>query len=716
MTAPHRHARHPLAHCTALLAGLAVCQGAVAQPATATPTAGSTLEPIVVTGSVSELRVFDAPYAIGVVDREMLGSAGPRVNLSEALAAVPGLAVLNRHNYAQDLQISSRGFGARASFGVRGLRLYTDGIPATMPDGSGQVTHFDLAGAQRIEVLRGPFSALYGNSSGGVISLVSAPVKERRASIDVDAGSHGMRQVRGSYEAPLGEHWELRAGLSAFTTDGFRPHSGAQRLLGNLRLGWRDGPDTVTVHANAMQQDADDPLGLTRAQFDDDPYQTTPQAREFDTRKRADQQQLGVQWKRRHEGSALSETTLMAYTGQRSVKQWQSIPVGAQGSPAHSGGVIDLERRYHGADARAVWRFGRGQWVLGVSHERQDDRRRGHENFTGSGATQQLGVTGALRRDETNTAHTTDVYTQAEFDVTERLVATLGVRSGRVKLRSDDRYLTNGDDSGARSFRYTNPVAGLLWRTTPQLNLYASVGRGYESPTLNELAYRSDGSSGFNGELEAQTSRQIELGAKWRAPDGNTSVDFAVFHARTDDEIAVQRNTGGRATYTNVGSTRRQGAELSALWRLAPTVKTRVALTWLDATYRDGFLACTGTPCLAPDTPVDAGNRIAGTTPRSAFVDLAWQPAAGRELALEWRAQARTAVNDVNSDFAGGYGVLALRARARFGGEQGPQVYLRVDNLLGRRHAGSVIVNEGNGRYFEPGAPRTWAAGLSWPL
>lgn len=667
------------------------------------------------TGSVSELRVFDAPYAIGVVEGEALRTGGLQVNLSEVLGAVPGVAVLNRHNYAQDQQISSRGFGARASFGVRGLRLYTDGIPATMPDGSGQVTHFDLAGAQRIEVLRGPFSALYGNSSGGVIALVSAPVAERRAAVSVEAGRYGTRQLRGSYEAPLGEHWDLRAGVSAFETDGFRPHSSARRLLGNLRLGWRDGADAVVVHANALHQPADDPLGLTREQYDEDPLQTTPQARAFDTRKTASQQQLGAQWKHRFEEGALRETALMGYLGRRDVRQWLSVPPAAQANPSHSGGVIDLERAYHGVDARAVWRWSTVRWVAGAAYERQEDRRRGYENYRGNQPDPQLGVTGALRRNEINVADTADAYTQAEIDLGPQVVATLGLRSGRVRQRSDDRFLDNGDDSGRASFHYTNPVAGLLWRATPQWNLYLSAGRGFESPTLNELAYRGDGSGGFNDELEPQRSRQLELGAKWRAPDGRAAMDLAIFRAETSDELAVRSNTGGRATYANVGRTVRQGAELGLSWQWH-TLQARVAMTWLDATYRDGFLACDGTPCPEPTVPVEAGNRIAGTTPRSAFLDLAWRPAPGRELAVEWRAQARTAVNDVNSDYAAGYGLVALRGRIRLGGEGGPELFARIDNLFDRRHAGSVIVNEGNGRYFEPGAPRTWTLGLTWPL
>ncbi|HSW21541.1 MAG TPA: TonB-dependent receptor plug domain-containing protein, partial [Burkholderiaceae bacterium] len=327
----------------AALAGLASGHGALAQstaPAAADGAASAPAQTVVVTGSLRAQSVLDAPYAIGVVDAQTLRESGPLVNLSEALWRVPGITVANRNNYAQDLQISSRGYGARAGFGVRGLRLYTDGIPATMPDGQGQVAHFDLAGASRIEVLRGPFSALYGNSSGGVIALFTAPATVREAELAFDAGSFGLRQGRVSLSLPMQEGFDLRADLTRFQIDGFRPQSAADRTLGNVRLGWRGEADTVTVLVSDIRQDAQDPLGLTRAQFDVDPYQTTPQATTFNTRKAVGQTQGGVNWRHRFGSQGLVETQLTGYLGTRSVTQYLAIPVATQAPPNHGGGVI----------------------------------------------------------------------------------------------------------------------------------------------------------------------------------------------------------------------------------------------------------------------------------------------------------------------------------------------------------------------------------------
>jgi iron complex outermembrane recepter protein len=697
---------------------------ALALPAAGqTPPAAALLEPVVIIGSGTEQRIFDTPYAVGVVDAAELRSAGPMVNLSEAMARVPGLVVNLRNNYAQDLQISSRGFGARASFGVRGLRLYSDGIPATGPDGQGQVSHFDLASAQRIEVLRGPFSALYGNNSGGVISMVSAAPTERRYSIDGDLGSNGLQQWRLGIEAPFEGGFSIRANVSGFEVDGFRPQSSAERTLANVRLGWDGAYDRVVVVLNSLDQPALDPLGLSRAQLDEfGPDYTTPQATLFNTRKETRQDQLGASWRHIFTGAgALSESALTAYSGQRAVTQWQSIPAAVQAPPTHPGGVIDFDRSYQGLDGRLVWRWllegGRSaQLVAGASVDSSSEDRRGYENFTGSGTNRMLGVTGNLRRDERNRVSTNDVYAQGHIKFAPAWSAALGVRSGRVKFRSDDNYIVPGaapgdpplnpDDSGELEFKYTNPVAALQFWASPELNLYASAGRGFESPTFNELAYKPSVNgvpqTGFNSDLKAQTSRQFEIGAKWRAAALGLALDAALFDARTDDEIAVASSSGGRTTFRNVGRTKRQGAELDLRWHISDRWRAQVAATYLDATYLDGLL-------------VTAGNRIAGTQRASGYAEVAWEPVPRAEVALEGRAQSDVPVNDANSDFAEGFGLLSLRARWKFDLGLGQLDMLgRIDNLADRRVIGSVIVNDANSRFFEPAAGRTWLISARW--
>ena len=680
------------------------------------PAAAQQVETVIVSGSGVERRAFDTPYSVSVVGADELRAGGLMVNLSESLARVPGLTVNLRNNYAQDLQISSRGFGARSTFGVRGIRLYTDGIPASGPDGQGQVSHFDLAGAQRVEVLRGPFSALYGNSSGGVISLVSAAPSQRAFEFGVDAGSDAARQVRVMVESPLDNGFDIRALASGFETDGPREHSAARRNLGNVRLGWHGESDRVVLIANRLDQPAQDPLGLTRAQFDADPTQTTPEAITFDTRKTTEQTQFGAQWTHRFgDLFNLAESRVAVYKGRRAVTQWQAIPAASQIPARSPGGVIDFDRDYEGIDARLMWRWDGAQLVAGLAADTQDEARRGFENFTGTPPDRVLGVTGKLRRDENNKVRSNDAYLQGEVELPAGLTASAGVRGGEVRYSSQDNYLSNGDDSGSLSFSYTNPVAALRWAPSEALNVYVSGGRGFESPTLSELSYRPDGQPGFNTSLRPQTSQQVELGAKWREASLGLGLEAAIFRADTENEIGVQTNSGGRSTFQNVGRTRRDGAELGLRWQATRTLRTQLALTWLDATYRDGFLTCTAAPCTKPNVPVAAGNRIAGTAAKSGYAELAWQPVGNAELALEVRAQGSIEVNDVNSDGAASYVTGAVRGSYSLPLPVGALVLrARVDNLDNHRYAGSVIVNESNGRFFEPAAGRTVLLGANW--
>lgn len=684
---------------------LALCAVFIAAGASADDPPKIELGPIVITGNRVERDTFDVPFAVSRVEADELAAAGAQINLSEALDGVPGLLVRNRSNYAQDLQINSRGFGARASFGVRGLRLYADGIPGTAPDGQGQVSHFDLASAERVEVLRGPFSALYGNSSGGVIAVTSRAPEDERFWASASAGSFGLRQFRLGGQGRFLSGWSALANYSDFEIDGFRPHSSAERRLAFARLGFDGANDRLVLTAGDLTQPAQDPLGLSRAQFEQDSRQTTAQAEQFDTRKDTAQTQAGLSWNRRLDVGPLRDLQITGFGGRRAVTQFLAIPVAAQSDPRHSGGVIDFDRSFGGLDARARLRLGVVEVIGGLAYEQQDEDRRGYENFVGTGTAQQLGVAGAPRRDEFNRIDSFDQYLQAEWQFARAWSSTLGVRRGELRFASRDQYFANGDDSGRRSFSYVNPVASLSFQASPDVNVYISGGRGFESPTLNELSYRPDGGSGFNNTLDAQTSRQFEIGAKLRK--SSAQFEIALFHADTDDELVIQTNAGGRSSFANAGRTRRQGAELAAHWNLAKAWGSRLALTWLDASYRDAFLTCAAVPCTAPTVTVPGGNRIPATAKESAYAELVWSPRPRFKLALEGRAVSRIAVNDLNSDFASGYGLLALRAEHQHDlGHWRLRTLVRLDNVLDRTYVGSVIVNESNGRFLEPGSPR----------
>jgi iron complex outermembrane receptor protein len=666
---------------------------------------------VVISGTRNEHSSMDLPAAIDVINGERIRDGQMRVNASEALAAVPGLVVQNRQNYAQDLQISSRGFGARSAFGVRGVRLISDGIPATMPDGQGQAATFNLDMAERIEVLRGPYSALYGNHAGGTIQMVTREGKGRPSvETSVMAGSDGAHKVDVNAQGSAGAiGYVLDA--SRFETDGYRDHSAATREQQFAKLTvtpWQDAK--LTLVANALHQgDTQDPLGVQWATFQRDPRagETDPTdtatskrtyAERYNTRKSIDHQQAGITYEQ-HFGADRLRISL--YGGNREVIQYQAFSKAFQAPPSHSGGVVDFDRDFYGAGINwlhvSELAGGTLRTTAGLDYDRSSDDRQGYENFIGN----QLGVKGALRRDETDVVSNADPYLQMEWQ-RGAWVASAGLRRSRVKINVSDRFLSNGNDSGSLSYTRSTPVAGLLYKVSPALNVYVSAARGFEAPTLNELFYSNTG-AGFNFRLNPARSTHVELGAKAQA-SASTRIDAAVFQVRTSDELVVDVASGGRTSYRNAGRTLRQGAELSLSSGWDSGFSARVALTALRAVHDEGF------------GNVREGSRLPGVPHATGYGELAWKESDGRYgAALEAVANSKVYVEDTNTDIpAPGYASVNVRVNAaQQAGAWRLKEFARLNNLLDRSYAGSVIVGDTNKRYYEAAPGRNWQLGVS---
>ena len=697
---------------------LCACAGAYAAAATANPPAAEPeaarlLDKVVVTATRSDASAFEVPASIDSieVDDALRRGASP----AELLRGIPGVTARDRGNYAQDTQIAIRGFGARSTFGIRGVRLYVDGIPATQPDGQGQVSHFNLDAAGRIEVLRGPFSALYGNASGGVIQLFTAqapqPPQWRAGAV---AGAFGTTRFHAGYRGASDDGFEANLDYSRFRTDGWRRHSAAQRhsLNARVRVPLHDDA-SLTLLGNVLQQPyTDDPLGLTPAQFREDPAQTTPQAIAFGTRKRVGQATAGAIFELPI--GDVDTVHAMAYAGTRDITQFLAIPQAVQAAPTHAGGVINLATGFGGADLRWVRMLEAGgrplQLSAGISADRLRQQRRGYENFQGT----RIGVVGRLRRDETIRVDAFDQYAQLDWRVSRRWSVLAGVRHAGVRMAVHDRYIAarNPDDSGRIAFSATTPVAGAMLRASDALHLYASYGSGFETPTIAEAAYRADGSAGLALDLRPTTSRNAEVGAKWRR--GGLQAQLAAFDIRSRDELSVASATGGRTSYRNVGRSRRDGIELGLDWTFASDWTLALALSRLDARFDTAFLGCSAR-CAAPDTPIAAGARIPGVPERQASLALRWRPALGWNAAIDLQHAGDVVVNDAGTDRAPAYTLVGAEAGYRWDtGAHALRAFVRVDNIADRAHVGSVIVNDANGRYFEPGAGRSWLVGLEW--
>jgi iron complex outermembrane receptor protein len=680
------------------------------------------LSPVVVTATRVGQPSFDVPASIDSIDQKRIQDGQAQVNLSESLVTVPGVVANNRQNYAQDLQISIRGIGARSTFGVRGIRLYTDGIPATMPDGQGQVSNFDLGSARSIEVLRGPFSALYGNSAGGVIQIFT---------------EDGPQQLTATPSVEFGDFQAVREGLklggqsgrlnyifdgSHFGTDGFRDHSAASRDLINSKLSFATGDgSSLTLVVNYLNTpEALDALGLTKAQVLQNPEQAGTNAESFNTRKSFSNIQGGLVWDKRLTDQ--DTIRMLGYLGARQVTQFLAVTPGAQIPSTSSGGVVDLDRQFYGVDTQ--WHRNMSlasrplNFTAGINYEFLSEGRKGFNNFTGSAASPAaLGVVGDLRRDEDNSVFNFDQYVQGEWEPIERWSVLAGVRHSRVSFESIDRFLSNGEDGGSLSFANTSPVLGIMFKARPALNVYANYGKGFETPTFNELAYQLN-AKGLNFGLQSAKSNHYELGVK-AFLGSDTRLNLALFKINTHNELAVLQNSGGRSVFQNVDKTSRKGLELGLYSRLPLGFTALLSYTYLAANFDSAFTSCKPvTPCVFPSTntaQIPAGNRIPGVPRHVFYGEVGWATINGSfSTALEVRASSRFYANDTNTEYANGYGVTSWRIG--FKQEMSRLVlkeFGRIDNIFHHQYVGSVIVNESNGRYYEPAPGRTFLLGVS---
>ncbi|MBC7623664.1 MAG: TonB-dependent receptor, partial [Aeromicrobium sp.] len=553
--------------------------------------------------------------------------------------------------------------------------------------------------------------------SGATIGGASIGGVEARAVVGADATRITTLQV--AVPTRPDETFGGFVASQRLTSNGYRDHSRVEReqTYAKLVLGV-SAMSSLTFTANAIDQpDTQDPLGLTRAQFDAAPRQVASVATQFNTRKSIRHRQAGLVWDSRLAGL---DVKAIVYGGTREVVQYLATPLSAQAAASSAGGVVDFDRTFGGAGLRLANTSGPLTWALGVDTDRATDERKGFENFISRGTANvnELGVRGILRRDETGRQRANDVFAQANFAFDERISMQVGLRRSEVSFEIADRYVRagNADDSGAVRFSALTPALGLSARIDQWSSIYVSASRGFETPTNAELAYRPDQAAGPNFSLRASKSKQVEAGFKWI--NETLSLKTAAFVIRSQDEIVQASSVGGRATFQNAASTNRRGFEVSVDWKPTTAVSATAALTAIRAEVGQGYLA--------GGRSVAVGNTMPAVPRGNLFVALRWHPAGrgsdGLSITADVTARTRMAADDANTTYAAGYAALGLDLRYRWQaivrtGQAGSSIeidtFLRGDNLADAKYAGSIIVNDANSRFFESAPGRRVMVGVT---
>lgn len=670
-----------------------------------------TLEDVVISASRTEQRSFDAPGSVQSVGRDVIESAGPQINISEALGAVPGIHVANRNNFSQDLQISIRGFGSRAPFGVRGVRLIIDGIPQTLPDGQGQSSQFALTSADRIEVLKGPMAMLYGNAAGGVVQVLTrSPGDTPELSLAGYAGSYSLTRTSTQYSETRG-HFGFVVDYATFRSDGFRDYSHASREQLNAKLEYRNETSKSTVVFNVLRNDTQEPGSLSLSQYNANRNQALTDNVSGRFGKEFTQGMLGLSGE--HRLSADSSLSYRAYGGKRDLDNPLSNT---------STGYSMIDRSFYGIGLASNTKSSIGDipvmTTIGLDVDHVLDKRTARQNAQGV-------PTGPVTRDENNVAYNTDLFVQSQWFFSPEHTGLLGLRATRVTLKVEDHYVGDSlDGSGSRRYSGVSPVIGLTRHLTPELNVFAQYGRGFETPTLNEILYtptanKLSSTNQFYGAIDPARSHQFELGAKWR-PHPGAKLDAALFYAKTRNDIAPLNLNPSASTWQNV-DTKRYGLEFAGLVLMPNNMAFRGAATWMQAEYAEGFSTVSG----GSATAVTSGSTMPGVPQHRVVADLSWRSSGWlarpsgsfTEAGIEFHGIGRTFANSQNNEQVGSYELMHLRLTREY--RDGPHrltLLARIDNALDKRYVGSVVVDQSSRRYYEPGMPRNWLLGAKYTL
>jgi iron complex outermembrane receptor protein len=664
---------------------------AAAMPANA---ADQHLEEIVVTATRTERQLTDVPMSVSVVNQQEIQQGQQLLGLDESLNRVPGLFMQDRYNFAQDLRIAIRGAGSRANFGIRGIKIYIDGIPATTTDGQGGVDDIDLGSAKRVEVIRGPASSLYGSSSGGVISIFTEDgPKIPFVQVAATMGQYDMKK----YQVKTGgEYNKLNylLNFSQLNLDGYRDNSEVDHTMLNSKFRYTidDGSDLTLIFNAVDSPTANDPGGLTAALVEADPRQAWGNNVLYKSGEALKQQRVGLVYNKDF-GPNQHLTVHNFYL-------WRDFITFL---PFASGGVSAFQRFYFGGGGQYEYSgdvMGYGnRLIVGFDADAQrDDRQRYDNNF---------GVKGPLTLDQLEHAESYGFYFRDEFDVIDSVQLSVGGRYDIVDLGIDDHFLSNGDQSGKLNYKRFNPTAGVLWKLTPDISLYGNYGTAFETPTFSEFgsAVQDLGGIGVNlggfNNVKPQTAESFEIGTRGRLWE-RMDFDLAAYTMKVKNEIVNVATIGNRGVFENA-DTRRKGIEALAVMDIIDNLKLTATYTYSDFKFKK----------FSTD-PTVVGNRLPVIPQNQFYSELAYRHPSGLFAIVDVLWVDRLYTNNDNTAINQDYYVANIRFGTKFDIENVTvSPFIGVNNFTDVKYNGNVRANAFGGRFYEPAPQRNVYGGLT---
>ncbi|MFN4144642.1 MAG: TonB-dependent receptor family protein [Runella sp.] len=647
------------------------------------------LAPVVVTATRLQINERRLPAALTVIDGSRLQVGQPQLSLFESMGGIAGVFVQNPDNFSQDLRISIRGFGARAAFGIRGIRLVVDGIPESTPDGQADVDNLDVGAMSRLEVLRGPSSGLYGNAAGGVISLQTDHASQMPlAEVQATVGSYGLRSYRFKTGRQRGK-WGYVLVASQHQSEGYRARSQMQSAIVNLKLHYDfDSLTRFSLLANyGNSPTANDPGGITLAQVSENRRQAHPNNIRFQAGESVAQGRIGLTFEKRM-GSHLF--FVRAFGTKRDFANFLAFQAGGAGTINRTFAGLSGQYEFSHTIGALGYRF-----RTGIEAETQTDLRRRYDNL--------VGERGRLTFDQAENFRNTAFYVTQELTYQKWTLLT-GVRLDAIHLRATDAFLTDGDQSGTRQYTRANPTIGTTWEVSPRVSLYSNIGTSFETPTMSELSNNPAGTGGFNPDLAPQAAINYEIGAKIFA-SRRIRTDVALFNIDVKNELVPFQIAGqaGRVFFKNAGRSLRQGVEVSFNAALAKGLSLFSNYAYAHYTYQQYQTA----------TANLEGKFLPGIPKHTAQAEWRYFSEKGLFGILQWRYASQLFADDANSQTAPAYSLLNLRLGNTFHLKKWTfEPFVGVNNLFNAIYFQNVQINAANGRFFEPAQERFWFGGV----
>lgn len=631
----------------------------------------------VVRASSSPEAVDALPFATTTVDETRVRNGRQESTLADALIAVPGVAGVNRDNLAQDLRLSIRGFGARSSFGVRGITIIVDGIPQSLADGQAQVDAIDPSVLGRLQVMRGAAGALYGNGAGGVMLMDTTWGQDGvHGTGKVVYGSYDTLKLVGLTTATLADT-DVHASVSHFSTVGYREHSAGQTTNARLKARHHFDADTTLSLTLAFTHApyADDPGALTRDEVLMDPRMAAPTSLEFDTGERLDELQSGVAF-----STAITDTQTIEASAFYTRRVFGSYV------PSRT---VDFDRDYYGVSARYAARPMAHTVGVGIDVRQQRDARTNDTNVGGSAGAPRL-------VDQIENVRSLGAYVHATVRLHERLSLLGSVRHDVVRFSVDDA-LSSG--SGRRTFAATTALGGIVAQLHEAASVYANIAQSFQTPTTTELVQSS---GGLNRDVDPERATSTEIGVRGRV--GELRYDAAAYWIRLRDELVPFRDASMQTFYRNAARSRRLGVEASVTASPITGVTIAAAATFLDARYSD----------YERDGTSFNGNRVPGIEPLRLGMQAQYTAPFGTFAGLDAQYIAHAQADDANT--ATNRTTLLLDTRIGHRHPLGPlhlEAFLGIRNATNAHYDENTRLNAATPRYFEPATPRTYYAGAA---